>query len=150
MSDIGLFLKDNCFDLRIFEGDLEADNGLETAVAISLFTDKRVTEDELPDLETEKRGWWGDMFSEVDQDQIGSRIWTTSRSKVTQETLRRFEELCEEALEWMKEDGLADEIIVKSEYNEDKQMITTIEITRPNEDVARFSVLWDEQELRRI
>ena len=150
MSDIGLFLKDNCFDLDIENGDLKPDNGLETAVAISLFTDKRVTEEQLPDLETDRRGWWGDMFPEVDQDLIGSRLWTLDRSKTNNETLRRSEELCLESLKWMQEDGIADEITIQSEYNDSKVMNTTIEITRPDETEERFSVLWDEQKLRRL
>lgn len=149
MSDIGLFIQNNCFDIDLENGDLKADNGLETAVSISLFTDGRVNEEELPDLETNKMGWWGDMFPEVDQDTIGSRLWTLNRSKVNTETLRRSEELCKESLEWMIEDGLADAIIIQSEYNESKQLIINIEITRPDEDTERFSVLWDEQELRR-
>lgn len=149
MSDIGLFIQNNCFDIDLENGDLKADNGLETAVSISLFTDGRVTEEELPVLETNKRGWWGDMFPEVDQDTIGSRLWTLDRSKVNTETLRRSEELCKESLDWMIEDGLADAIIINSEYNESKQLIINIEITRPDEDTERFSVLWDEQELRR-
>lgn len=150
MSDIALILENNCFDISIENDDLVADNGLETSVTISLFTDKRVTEEELPDLETDKRGWWGDIFPEIDQDQIGSRLWTLSRSKITNETLNRFNELCKEALQWMQEDGIAGEIAVSSEYNEQKHLITSIEISRPDEIVERFSVLWDEQELRRL
>lgn len=149
MSDISLSLKDNCFDIDIENGDLVADNGLETSVAISLFTDRRVNDEELPDLETDKRGWWGDSFPEVDQDRIGSRLWTLDRSKILPETLNRFNELCREALIWMQEDGIAGEIGISSEYNDDRQLITNIEISRPSEDVERFSVLWDEQQIRR-
>lgn len=149
MSDIALILKENCFDLNIVVEDLEEDNGLETAVAISLFTEKRVNEEELPALETDKRGWWGDMFPQVDLDKIGSRLWTLERAKTTTDTLRRSEELCKEALVWMLEDGLASAIIVQSEYNSSKQLIINIEITRPEEESERFSVLWDEQKLRR-
>lgn len=150
MSDIGLFIQNNCFDLQIEESDLKADNGLETAVAISLFTDGRVSEEDLPDLEKRKRGWWGDMFPDIDLDKIGSRLWTINRSKVTVETLRRSEELCKEALQWMIEDALADAIIIESEYNDNKQLIINIEITRPDEEDERYSVLWDNQEIRRL
>ena len=150
MSDIALILKDNCFDLGITGDDLTPDNGLETAVTISLFTDKRVTDEELPFPETNKRGWWGDMFPEIDQDQIGSRVWTLDRSKILNETLNRMNELCKESLNWMIEDGIAGEIAISSEYNESKHMITTVNISRPDEATERFSVLWDEQELRRI
>lgn len=150
MSDIALILENNCYDLGITGDDLTADNGLETAVSISLFTDKRVNDEELPFPETNKRGWWGDMFPDIDQDQIGSRIWTLDRSKVTTETLNRMNELCKESLNWMIEDGISGEIAINSEYNESKHMITTIEISRPDEETQRFSVLWDQQELRRL
>lgn len=153
MSDIGLILENNCFDLKIENDDLVADNGLETSVSISLFTDKRVTDEQLPIYETNKRGWWGDMFPDEDQDQIGSRLWTTYRAKVITESLRRTEELCKESLDWMKEDGIASEIGVISEYNENKHMVTTIKITKPSGDLEKFSAVWDEQgikELRRL
>ena len=149
MSDIGLFIQNNCFDLQIEDSDLKADNGLETAVAISLFTDARVSDEELPEFENFKRGWWGDMYPDIDLDKIGSRLWTIDRSKVTVETLRRSEELCKESLNWMIEDGLADEIIINSEYNDIKQLIINIEITKPDDETIRFSVLWDEQQIRR-
>lgn len=150
MSDIGLFIENNCFDLQIDDSDLKADNGLETAVAISLFTDARVSDDDLPFLETEKRGWWGDMFPDVDLDKIGSRLWTLDRSKITTETLRRSEELAKESLNWMVEDGLADAITIESEYNDNKHLIINIEIARPDEDTEKFSILWDEQAIRRV
>lgn len=150
MSDIALVLKDNCYDLNVVDNDLEEDKGLETAVSISLFTDKRVTEEELPELETDQRGWWGDMFPQIDLDKIGSRLWTIDREKTTVETLRRSEELCKEALNWMLEDGLASAIKVQSEYNDTKQLNISVEISRPDRESERYSVLWDEQELRRL
>jgi len=150
LSDIALFINNNVFDLSIENGDLAADDGLETAVAISLFTDKRVTDEELPTLETNKRGWWGDIFSDVDQDQIGSRLWTISREKRVTETLRRSEDLAREALQWMLEDDIADSISVVSEYDSNNFLIINVDIKRPNEDeVTRYSVLWDQQEIRR-
>ena len=149
MSDIALIIKNNCFDLNISNGDLEGDNGLETAVAISIFTDKRVTDEELPQLETKKRGWWGDMYPEVDQDQIGSRLWTLEREKRTNETLRKSEDYTREALAWMLEDVVADAIDVSSAYDQNNFLIILINISRPDQDESRFSIVWDEQEIRR-
>src|SRR3990167_11218221 len=149
MTDIALVLTENSFDVEIQESDLMPDEGLETAVAISLFSDRRVSDEQLPDFETDKRGYWGDAFPEVDKDKIGSRLWTMDRSKVLTETPRRSEELCKEALEWMKEDGIAGEITINSEYNESKHMTTEIQISRTEGEVIRFEVLWDQQKLRR-
>lgn len=148
-GDIGLFLKDNLFDLQIANGDLTGDNGLETAVSISLFTDRRVSDEELPPLEKNKKGWWGDMFPEVDQDQIGSRLWLLNREKRTQETLRRAEDYAKEALKWLIDDGVASSITTVAIYDTNKFLQLDVTITRPTGRSSRYLVLWDEQALKR-
>ena len=43
------------------------DGGLETAVLMSLFLDRRANDDdELPDGESDPRGYWGDAFANLD------------------------------------------------------------------------------------
>lgn len=149
MSDIALQLIDGCFDLEIKDNDLVSDDGLETALAISLFTDKRVSDEELPSGHLSKRGWWGDMYPEVDQDQIGSRLWTLSPEKTTTETLKRSEDFAREATSWMIEDGLADAVNVLSEYNTSKQLILNVDVVKPDGITSRFAVAWDAQEIKR-
>ncbi|MCL4153120.1 UNVERIFIED_CONTAM: hypothetical protein GTU68_057162 [Idotea baltica] len=136
MSDMAIVIKDNCFDLNIVDGDLQTDSGLETAVIISLFTDRRI----------QKRGWWGDMFAEIDQDKIGSRLWTLERSKRTNETLRLAEDYSEEALEWLIEDGVSTQIEVVASYDENNFMNLEVDIFKPLGRTTRFSMLWDFQE----
>lgn len=151
MSDIALTLVNNCFDIDIENDDLLSDDGLETAVAISIFTDRRVKEEELPDLETNKRGWWGDMIPEIPQDRIGSRLWTIQREKTTTEILRRSEELIKEALDWMLEDGVATDVNVSSSFSSSDKMDTIIEILKPDDvESTRYQVIWEAQEIRRI
>lgn len=148
MSDIGLFLVNNCWDLKVENGDFVGDEGLETAVSISLFTERRVSDEQLPDQETNKKGWWGDMFPDVDQDQIGSRLWTLERAKRTTETLRLYEDYSREALQWLIEDGVADSVEVSAEYDSNGQLIGTIVIAKPANEETRFLVNWDAQELK--
>lgn len=152
MSDIALVVKNGCFDLDILKGDLLRDEGLETAVAISLFTDKRVNDEELPDLEKSKRGWWGDMFPEIDQDKIGSRLWTLERAKRTQETLRLAEDYAREALQWLIDDGVVSSVSVVASFGSDVlsgAWQLDISIVRPAGNDSRFSVVWNQQEIRR-
>ena len=149
MSDIRLFPIKNCIDIDIVNDDLAPDDGLETAVIISIFSDRRVSDEDLPDLETNKRGWWGDSISAIPNDQIGSRLWLMEREKRTTETLRRSEEFIEEGLAWMLEDGVADSVDVSSIYDSFGQLISNIEILRPSQDSQRYQVLWEKQELRR-
>lgn len=148
MSDIALVIKDNCFDINVVKGDLERDGGLQTAVTISLFTDRRVSEEQLPPLAESRRGWWGDMFPEIDQDQIGSRLWTLEREKRTTETLRLYEDFTREALNWLIEDGVASTISVSAVYDDNGQLIGDIIITRPEGTESRFQTNWDEQSLK--
>ena len=61
-------------DLCVVGADLLADGGLQTAVLVSLFSDRRVREDELQPGVSTRRGWWGDRLSD-DNDEIGSRLW---------------------------------------------------------------------------
>jgi len=148
MSDIAIVIKENCFDINVKDGDLEADGGLQTAVTISLFTERRVTDEQLPDLATSKKGWWGDMFPDVDQDKIGSRLWTLERAKRTTETLRRYEDYSKEALEWMLEDGVASTISVAAIYDTNGFLVGDILIFKPDATETRFQVNWDKQELK--
>lgn len=147
--DLGLNLIDGMFDLKIEKGDVVRDDGLETAVIISLFTDRRVTEEEKPYLANSKRGYWGDLFSEIDGDKMGSRLWTLEREKRTTEVLRRAEDYAREALQWMIEDGVVLSISANASYDENKFLIIDLEIRKPLGNESRYQVLWDKQEIRR-
>lgn len=150
VGEIGIFFEDGCFQLLVENGDLKADDGLETAVTISLFSDKRVPASEIPDgLET-RQGWWGDLFPDVENDKIGSKLWTLSRAKNTLETLTAFENETKAALQWMLDDGVAKSISVTASFDEYKRMILAISITKPEDNQAsEFGFIWDGQDVRR-
>lgn len=148
--DIGFFIIDQCIQLKIENGALAVDSGLETSVLISLFTDARVSDDELPDGLTDKRGWWGDLFSNIEGDKIGSKLWTLSRAKIELTTLAGIENFVVEALNWMIEDGVATSIDVNASYDEFNRAIVAININRPQGDEPnRFDFFWNQQDLLR-
>lgn len=147
--DIGFLIIDDCIQTLIESGDFVSDSGIETAVLISLFSDKRVNESELPPGTTEKRGWWGDMFPDVINDKIGSKLWTLEREKITQQTLAAVETYAVEALDWMIEDGVATRIEATASTDEFNHVILSLSIYRPESEVNRFNLTWDAQELKR-
>lgn len=147
--DVGLFIVNGCIQPKIEDGDLAADDGLETAMLISLFSDQRVTDEELPPGIEFKRGWWGDGVPAIVGDQIGSKIWTLDRAKTTDATLVAIETFAREALAWMLEDGAASSIEATAEYDTIGRINLALTISRPTGDQSRFDVLWDNQELLR-
>lgn len=150
MRDVALILDSGFFDIKISGQDLESDDGLENALAISIFTDARVTPDQLPYGSTNRKGWWGDMYSEIPGDKIGSRLWTIHPAKITNETKNLALDYCRESTKWLIEDGIADTINFTSEYNENKHLNILIETVRPDGRTSKFQVVWDAQKVRRL
>lgn len=135
------------FDVAIAGGDLLAEDGLETAVLISLFSDRRAEpDDELPDGTGDRRGWWADVFLPVDGDRIGSRLWLLERAKQRPDVPRRAEEFMAEALAWLVEDGIAAAVEPAAETGEPDvlEMQATIRKPGPGDDVQeRFQFVWE-------
>lgn len=144
--DAKLAYRGGIFDLAIVDGDLEGDDGMETAVLISLFTDRRAEDgDELPDNTTDRRGWWADAFSDVEGDLVGSRLWLLSRSKHLPEVAVQAEGYAAEALQWMIDDGISESITVSAEWIDPQTLALKVEITRPARTPLSFSFdnLWE-------
>ena len=123
MTDLKLLWDDalSIADLEFADNDITKSTGLHTAVIISLFSDRRARDDDvLPDpTSLDKRGWFGDLISPaVTGDQIGSRLWLLEREKTTPEVLKRAEEYCIEALQWMIDDGVVASIDIEVERQE--------------------------------
>lgn len=94
--------------------DLLMDDGLHTAVIISLFCDRLAdAADIIPDRTGDRRGWPGDTPLPNATDPIrgidltGSRLWLLAAALQVPETLRRAEKYAQEALQWMIDDGIA-------------------------------------------
>lgn len=138
------FLDSQSFDLDLKNWELEFDDGLETAVLVSLFTDARVTEEELPIGEVNRRGFWGDAVENEGSVPTGSKLWLAERAKVTDELLEQVRDSCLEALQWLIDDGIASDVTVETEYNDQKWLLISIEITRPSGQKVgyKFDYVW--------
>lgn len=125
--DIALLVDTNGeSDISITKGVPAVDNGLETAVYISLFTDAR---DENSEDTTDKRGWWGDEFDDV---KMGSKLWTLARAKDTDETIKKMKTYASDALQWMIADGIAKSVTVNAIRYSAGVIFMTIDITKPD------------------
>lgn len=139
-------------DVRISDRDLVRDSGIETAVMISLFTNRLADEEDLlPDSEGDRQGWWADAVNE-DDDKIGSRLWLLQRSKTVQEIPSEAEGYIKEALQWMLDDGVASEIEVSVSRLDYQTLQMNIDITSGTGEQFFFKYVfnWKEQLARRV
>lgn len=112
-------------------GDLLADDGLRTAVALSLLSDRRArADDALPDGSTDRRGWWADALADRQGDQFGSRLWLLSREKDLAEVRRRAEGYARESLEWLLDDRVATDIEVEARTVGSDRLLIDVAVIR--------------------
>jgi len=125
-------------DLVLEQGDLARDEGLVTAVIISLLSDGLApAETDTPLLDQDLRGYW----AEANGDPYGSLLWTLGRAKATQATLARARELAEEALAWLVRQGIASSVSATTEYVRPGVLKIDVRLVRGL--ARRWASLWD-------
>lgn len=151
MSDFDLLWEETAGDLRIANNDIARDDSLQSAVARSLFTDARADQsDILPAGQTDRRGWWGDDVSELDDDRYGSKLWLLEREKQTEAVRLRYEKYARDALQWLIDDLVTDRIEVTASYPSRGLVTLEVLIYRPETDKVeyRYNYVWDAQAAR--
>lgn len=133
-------------DLSMIDSDIASDRGLMTAAILSLFTDRRAENDDVPPSgdPSDRRGWWADQFAAVEGDKFGSRLWLLDRSKNTNETVLRAKQYVLEAWAWMIEDKVVERIDVTVEATK-MALVIAGGLQRPGGDRVpfRFAHVWD-------
>ena len=147
--DIALIQQSNgTFDIALDGPDLATDDGLQTAVIVSLFSDGRAHDDDtISDGSMDRRGWWAAGINAVPGDVWGSRLWLLGREKQLTEVLPRAKEYAEESLRWLVDDGVARSVSATAVVVRDGVLGLQIEIARANDAVARyrFDAFWRNQ-----
>jgi len=145
MTDLQTEIQDGTGDLVVSGGDLANDPTLSTACFISLFSDGRADVDE-PSLTSpdtnDLRGWWGARLLPSDtDDDFGSLLWLLERQKITSEVLNRAREVTEDALSWLSEDGIAEEVVATVSRLDFDRLLIAVEITRGA--ATEFAEVWE-------
>lgn len=146
-GDMKYVLENGVADILLGDRDVIQDEGFETAIIISLFSDRRARDDDLlPDTSGDKRGWFADGLLD-DNDMIGSRRWLLHRSKLTNDNMRKLEEYDTEGLKWMIDDGVVSDISIVVERVDMEHISETIIITRPEGSPQTFKYFfnWEAQ-----
>ncbi len=125
-----------CDFVQLPNGDLALDDGLYTAVLVSLLTDAVANPDDaIPDRTGNRRGTWMDIpLASASNAQtrrpLGSRLWLLNRAKATQETRLRAQEYALEALQWMIDDNVCQKIEAAGVFVTYNQMVLSVTLTR--------------------
>lgn len=145
MGDIALAWQFGAADAFVRGGDLATDEGLRTAVLLSLFTDRRAEPDDpLPGEDGDLRGYWADEFAASRGDRHGSRLWLLERSKRTGDVIPQAEQFAREALAWMLDDKVTGRIDVLVELDQvglPPGLFMQLTFYRPQSDPVSFRFL---------
>lgn len=117
MTDIALLWSPDlsAADMALGGGALVTDDGLRTAILISLFTDARAPADALlADAGDDPRGWWADAELARPDDSIGSTLWLLRRAKNLPGSVEQARQAARAALDWLIRDGIAQQITVSA------------------------------------
>ncbi|MCB2199644.1 phage GP46 family protein [bacterium] len=115
------------YDLQATTGDLAVEEGLQTAILISLLTDAPAGDsDTLPDNSGNRGGWWHDALA---AEPLGSKLWLLNRAKVSTETADSIQSYIEDALAWMQDEGIVSsiEVTVTRDTTRRNRYLVTIE-----------------------
>ena len=145
MDKIDILLEKNTqglYDIQFENGDLKSDDSFDTSINITLFTDRRADESEQPNAEY-RRGWWGNLFSSVEDFEIGSKLWLLDQERATDNTLYNGVSHLQNAFQWYVDDGHLQEVQVSGVLGQ-SNIDFKVDLIRSNNVVASKNFkLWD-------
>jgi len=118
---------------------------LQTAIVLSLFTDRRAGPDDvLPAGVSDRRGWVGAEFV-GDRQPWGSHLWLLHHGKATEDKPARAKFACQEALAWMVDDGIASRVEVDALWvpgTNSERLAVRPKIWQGSNALPVYDVLW--------
>lgn len=128
------------FDFVVKDGQIDFVDGLQSSIDVSLFTDSRAPSSIVQHTD-KRRGWVGDITKSLEGKFTGSNLWTLDQARLTSGTISQAEIYAKDALAWMVEDQVAQEVNV-SVTRVKRQINIAIEIVALNNTITRYNVLW--------
>ena len=139
--DAKLYTFENTYDIAVdSNGDIETEDAFDTAIIVSLMTDARADESEVPASEN-RRGWIGNESTPGIQ--MGGKLWLFYGARVTSRIQSQLEDAARESLQWFITDDYA--LAVSAEASISSTTVTlTVAIDRPNaKPDQRYFEIWN-------
>lgn len=126
------------------DGDLTKTEGFNTALKMSLLTDARAAESQVPEPQR-RRGWWGTFLLGFANYDLGSLLWLLNQARATINTLNNAITFTQIALQWLIDDGHLERVNVTANYSDLTRMELRIDLIRSNSKVASFGYqIWSQ------
>lgn len=136
--------EDGIYDAVIEGGDLKLTAGMDSAILISLFTDRRANPDEVANP-MERRGWSGTELTPSKQGNKGSGLWLAEQRRLSTNTTEfvRMESFL--GTHWIVEDNLSKSIDVTTKKNpQDRSLQLNIRTVAANGGVTNTGyTIWN-------
>ena len=134
------------FDIAVVDGLLAVDEGLTSAVILSLFTDAYATTDELTAFGMpldDHRGCWADGILDDEPGGVGSKLWLLSRALRNDESLAFGQVEAQRCLQWLVDDEIAERVTVSAAWWKSTGfMALDIRIYKPGELEPSWAAVW--------
>lgn len=141
MSDITTVWddKNGVGDWLLDGSSLSAGNDLETAILISLFSDRLAYSSD-DTSSGDRRGWWADTTTNL----IGSRLWLLDRAKGPRNLEKLAKGYIAEGLQWLIDDKIVASFDIQTQWIKPKQLYATITAVKPNgtSQIVKLANLW--------
>lgn len=133
-GDIRLKISEDGGVITVWGGQPDMDQGFETAVNMSLFTEQ---------------GWWGNALA-APGDEIGSSFTDALRQPLTNQARLDIIEAAKTSLKWLTASGIALSITVSATIPGIGEMALYIEIKEPEKapHVFRYNINWQAQKIK--
>lgn len=144
-QDLQLKQTDGLFDIVVGEQDFGTVDGLETSIAVLLFTDARADESQINDP-SRRRGWVGNILRDTD---LGGMLWLMSQTRNTQDSRNRISIWARKSLQPLIDQNIASQIIVNIDKVDVRGAELSVEIIAREGDTLAFS-FWLKTDLRNL
>ena len=83
-----------------------------------------------------RRGWWGNVTAQIEDFEIGSKLWLINQERLTPEVINRIKDFAARGLSWLIDEGFAVDLQIDVKKLDGLVRID-ITIERPNGQVER-------------
>ncbi len=143
MSDIRIVWNGSYGDWSYVDGQLEQGDDLESAVLVSLFTDRLASPDfVLTDGTQDRRGHWSDSYADPGDGLLGSDFWQLERAKITAKLIPQAKQMAHSALQWLVDDGVVASWIIDAVIQNGVRLAMTITAVKPDGSRQTFRYSW--------